>query len=274
MMKDVDRLDRLIGIAVLGMVFIAALIIGVRWWAEKHAERMAGVPVEKSEKKQAGAGPQVPLIDYGRLGKNQQLDTLMQARKESLGIEKGLDMVAKPEESLKIGSYIVPMKEVLDQIRLKEGKIIEKDLAAPAGAEKARGAGQAPGADTGQKARKENFYGIYVVRPGDNIWNIHFTLLKSYFDRRGIRLSSVSDEPGDQGRSSGVGKLLKFSEKMVYIYNIRQGKIDVDLGLIHPLNKIVIFRMKQIFNLLDQIDYRQVDRLQFDGDTLWLPARK
>jgi len=60
---------------------------------------------------------------------------------------------------------------------------------------------------------------------------------------------------------------------MVYIYNIRQGKIDVNLDLIHPLTKIVIFRMKQIFDLLNQIDYQHVDQVQFDGETLWLPAR-
>ena len=104
-----------------------------------------------------------------------------------------------------------------------------------------------------------------------NIWNIHFTFLKDYFGLRGIQLSPREDEPDNQGISSGVGKLLKFSEKMVYIYNIRQRRIDVNLDLIHTLSKIVVFKMKQIFTLLDQIDYKHVNRIQFDGDTLWLP---
>ena len=271
-MKQVERPDRLIAVLVMGMVLMAALIIGFRWWAKKHMESMVAAPEEKAEKKPAAAKPDAPLLEYDRLGKNEQLDTLMRARKESLGIEKGLDMVARPEETLKIGDSVVPMAQVLDQIRLKEGEIVEKDLAAQTQEEKAPAAGRPP-ESAGKKAPAEDLYGIYVVRPGDNIWNIHFTLVKSYFDRRGIQLSSVSDEPNYRGRSSGVGKLLKFSEKMVYIYNVRQGQIDVNLDLIHPLSKIVIFKMKKIFNLLDQIDYQHVERLQFDGETLWLPAR-
>ena len=117
-------------------------------------------------------------------------------------------------------------------------------------------------------------YGIYVVRPGDNIWNIHFLFLKDYFARRGITLSPRSDEPDRRGYSSGVGKILKFSETMVYIYNIRQHKLDVDLNLIHPRSKIVIFNMAEALSLLDQIDYRNVKQIKFDGETLWIPAEQ
>ena len=275
-MKDVDRLDRLIGLVVICIIIIAALIIGIRLWSKKSSESAGDTTAEKTEKKHAASEPDIPLLEYGSLGKKEQLDTLMQARKESLGIEKGLDIIAKPEESLKIGEFTVSMKEVLDKIRLKEGEIIEKDLTAP-GQEKRGGLVEqspAPGPGLQKRPLKEDLYGIYVVRPGDNIWNIHFTFLKSYYDHRGVQLSTLSDEPDNRGQSSGVGKLLKFSEKMVYIYNIRQRKIDVNLDLIHPLSKIVIFKMKQIFILLEQIDYQHVNRLQFDGDTLWLPARQ
>jgi hypothetical protein len=117
-------------------------------------------------------------------------------------------------------------------------------------------------------------YGIYVVRPGDNIWNIHFLFLKDYFARKGITLSPQSDEPDRRGYSSGVGKILKFSETMVYIYNIRQHKLDVDLNLIHPRSKIVVFNMAEALSLLDQIDYRNVKQIKFDGETLWIPAEQ
>jgi hypothetical protein len=30
--------------------------------------------------------------------------------------------------------------------------------------------------------------------------------------------------------------------------------------------------MEQIFALLDLIDYEKVNRIQFDGETLWIPA--
>ena len=61
---------------------------------------------------------------------------------------------------------------------------------------------------------------------------------------------------------------------MVFIFNIRERKIDTDLNLIHPLSKIVVFKMRQIFALLDQIDYQHVNRIQFEGDTLWIPANQ
>jgi hypothetical protein len=119
-----------------------------------------------------------------------------------------------------------------------------------------------------------NAYGIYVVQPTDNIWNVHFRFLKDYFQQRGVRLSSAADEPRRSGSSSGVGKILKFSETMVHIYNLRDKKLDVDLNLIHPLTKIVIFDMGQVFSLLDQIDYAHVNHIQFDGKTLWIPAKQ
>jgi len=117
-------------------------------------------------------------------------------------------------------------------------------------------------------------YGIYVVRPGDNIWNIHFKFLKDYFAHRRIMLAPMSDEPDLQGISSGVGKILKFSENMVYIYNLKEHKLDVDLNLLQPLSKIVIFNMGEVLALLDPIDYKTVNSIKFDGETLWIPAEQ
>jgi len=59
-----------------------------------------------------------------------------------------------------------------------------------------------------------------VVKPGDNIWNIHFNILKEYYSHKNILVSSKADEPINMGQSSGVGKILKFSETMVIIYNL------------------------------------------------------
>ena len=115
-------------------------------------------------------------------------------------------------------------------------------------------------------------YGVYVVQPGDNIWNIHFEFLKEYFRSRGVRLSPVSDEKTDQGISSGVGKILKFSEKMVYIFNLRERELESDLDMIHSLSKIVVFNMGQAFDLLNQIDYENITEIRFDGENLWVPA--
>lgn len=393
-MKDADRLDRLIGIVVICLVIAVALFFGIRLWHKKGQEQMtasldksmakgvakavekaAEKDIEKNTLKTIKIPAAKPVIDFGKLGKDEKTDALMKQRKQDLGIDKGVDMIVKSDESFKVGDSVVSMQEILDKIRLIEGEIVEKDLdesgklkivqtdkgiikelKAP-GDRKTQDRVQAGGSIrhkintseqpakkdmtgqsrwktgqtvetggvarhkikpreqtaekdtagqsrqktgqmiepredvrdktetgkqtaekdmTGQSRRKNrkntDVFGIYVVQPDDNVWNIHFTFLKDYFDIRGTRLSPLSDEPESNGTSSGVGKLLKFSEKMVYIYNVRQHKIEVDLGLIHPLTKIVVFRMKQVFTLLDQIDYSRVNHIRYDGETLWLPA--
>jgi len=115
-------------------------------------------------------------------------------------------------------------------------------------------------------------YGIHVVQPGENIWEIHFRLLEDYYDNKGIALSPLSDEPDDLGHSSGVGKILKFSEEMVHIYNLKERKLETSLDFIYPLSKIVVYNMGHVFALLDRINYKDVERIAFDGETLWLPA--
>jgi len=43
--------------------------------------------------------------------------------------------------------------------------------------------------------------------------------------------------------------------------------------LIHPLSKIVIFNLARVFAMLDSINFEEVDRIRFDGETLWLPTK-
>ena len=115
-------------------------------------------------------------------------------------------------------------------------------------------------------------FGIYVVRPGDNVWNIHFRFLREYFGARDIRIAPGSDRPDERGVSSGVGRILKFSETMVHIYNLRERRMETDLDLIHPRSKIVVFNLSEAFALLGRVDAENIRRLRFDGETLWIPA--
>jgi hypothetical protein len=202
--------------------------------------------------------PSEKVIDYGKLkdDKDKALAALMQERKATYGIEESIDMIVKSDESIKIGERTVPMKKILDEVRLKEGEILETDLGTKAGKEKPRD------------------HGIHVVQAGQNIWDIHFKLLKDYYEHKGIELSPLADEPDRLGHSSGFGKILKFSEHMVHIYNLKEQKLETDLDLIYPLSKVVIYNMGHIFALLDRIDYRDVHRIEFDGETLWLPAEQ
>jgi len=206
-------------------------------------------------------------IDYNKIETDREMRALMQKRKERFGLDKGVDIIIKPNESIKVGTITVPMKEILDKIRLKRGDLIIEDLMLK------------PLPTISHQAPKEiseklEAYGIYVVRENDNIWNIHFSFMKDYFQQKGVLLEPQSDEPDKKGVSSGMGKILKFSEYMVYIYNIKERKLDIDLDLLYPLSKIVIFNMGEVFSLLDQIDYEHVNQIQYDGETIWLPAEQ
>jgi hypothetical protein len=195
-----------------------------------------------------------PVIAYHGPQKDQ--GALTDKRKAKYGVDKGVDLIVRPNETVKIGDTTVSMQEILDRIHRQQGDIVEKNV----------------GEAAGQRSGNDHVYGIYVVQPGDNIWNVHFQFLRDYFKRRGVTLSLVSDEPNRLGYSSGVGKILKFSEGMVHIYNIKENHVDTNLNLIYPLSKIVVFDMKQVSSLLDQIDVAHINHLKFDGETLWIPA--
>ena len=246
--------QKTLGIIVICAVIIAAAATGLWLWTKEGKDSVSKIMPPKVQLPVKSR----PVIDYNKLEKDKDLQSLIQKRKTDFGVEKGVDIIVRSDESIKIGDSTIPMQEILDKIRLKSGDIIEQDIS------------------SGRKEPENSVesFGIYVVQSGDNIWNIHFQFLTEYFDHKGITLSAVSDEPDKLGFSSGVGKLLKFSEHTVYIYNIKERKLDVDLNLIVPLSKIVVYRMDRIFTLLDQIDYKQINQIRLDGETLWMPAEQ
>ena len=238
----------------MGGVFLAVLLAALWFWAVNDKA------IFKPQSQVAQPVPehvpihQPPVIDYSQIDKNAELQALMKSRKNESGVDSGVDMIAKSDETLKVGDAVVPMKEILDKIRLNQRKITEADLAAPL------------------DQHSGDLYGIYVVKPGDSIWKIHFKMLRGYFLKKGISLSYWSDEPKRNGNSSGVGRILKFSETMVSIYNVKERKLETDLNLLQPLSKIAVFNIGQTLDLFKQIDYRQVNRVRFDGKNLWIPA--
>jgi len=237
------------------------MIAGLAYLTVKNPEKNFVTPQLPEQASQPVS--QNPVIDYDQLNTETETDALMKERKAEYGVDKGLDIIARADESLKIGDSTIPMQDIIDKIEIESGRFVEKDL---------------PGSmdtHTSVNAEKDvDGYGIYVVKPGDNIWNIHFMFLNNYFTNRGISLSPVSDEPDAKGTSSGVGKILKFSENMVYIYNVKERKLEEDINIILPLSKIVVFNMKTIFGLLDTIDYKNIQQIQFDGETIWIPSEQ
>jgi hypothetical protein len=249
--KHVKKANRVIGVVIVALM-VAGAFAGIRFLMKQKSKLET---LKGTEKIQIPSNTE-PIIDYNKIEDNKELKELMQQRKAQYGVDKGVDIIAQSNESIKIGASTVSMQEILEKIRLKSGDIVEKDLKSQ---------------DVTTKDKIESF-GIHVVQPGDNIWNIHLTFLKDYFDHKGVQLSPRSDEPLEGGSSSGVGKILKFSEHTVNIYNIREHKLDVNLNLIFPLTKVVVYNMDQIFAFLDLIDYKHVNRIQFDGETLWMPS--
>jgi len=236
------------------IIVIVVSATGLKFYTEKKSQPL----VPKSPEAITVPVKSKTVIDYDKLEKDPELKDLMQKRKEEYGIRNGLDMILNSDESVKIGDSTVSMEEILEKTRLIKGDFIENDI---------KDGRMASG---GEKQK----YGIHVVRPGDNIWNIHFRLLNDYFGSRGISLSPLADEADIKGYSSGVAKVLKFSENMDYIYNISKGELEDNLDLIQPLSKIVIYNMNEVFAMLDQINYDKISNIHFDGETLWIPAEQ
>jgi hypothetical protein len=243
-------------------VFVAACFIvltGTALWlfwrqAQEPTKQSGGASYSASRRRIPVSSEK--LIDYGKLKEksDKALTALMEERKAPYGVEKSIDMIVMPDESIKVGKETVPMQKLLNEVRLREGEILETDLADET------------------KTKEQDAFGIHVVQSGENIWDIHFNLLKDYYDHKGIHLYPLADEPDRLGYSTGVGKILKFSENLVHIYNLRERRVDTDLHIIYPLSKIVVYNMGRVFALLDGIDYKDVNRIEFDGETLWLPA--
>ncbi len=200
--------------------------------------------------------PPKQAIDYKALNEDGDQKVLMENRKKKLGIQKSLDMIVKSDESFKVGKSTVSMQDLLEKAFTQEGKVFEQTLS-----------------ENGEtKPAEIKAYGVYVVQPGDNLWNIHFGILRDYYAARGIAVQTRADEPGSQGLSSGVGKILKFSETMVIIYNMVEEKVVQDINLLEPLSKVVVYNMEAVFNLLKDINYDNVNRIQFDGRNIWIPT--
>jgi hypothetical protein len=254
------------------LICISALVVGgVYLWFQSeqkksrqdisHQETQV-IPDQSLKTLQTVPGEKV--IDFNQVDQDEKLQKIIRERKEQFGLDEGIDVIVRTDESLKLGDSIIPMKEILEKIRIKQGDVIEEGLID-------KPLGKTPETQDLYEKSDDSF-GIYVVKPNDNLWNIHFRFLQDYFDNKNIRISPLADKPDRQGFSSGVGKILKFSEKIVYIYNIRERDLDINLNIIHPESKIVVFHMAEILSLLGQIDLENVNMIRFDGENLWISA--
>ncbi|WP_299981174.1 hypothetical protein [Desulfobacula sp.] len=259
---------------IMAVVLLGVILFSIQYFSKHQEKKLPAIKAETAIPQNTGDNNKkniaeedgivrgdiivMPTINYKDLEKDKALKELMASRKKILGIKKSLDMIVNSDESFKIGDIQISMRDILEKAFIKKGGVFEEKI-------------EGSGAVRPQKIKE---YGIYVVTPGDNIWNIHFNLLKDFYEYKKINVSSKADEPVDQGMSSGVGKILKFSETMVIIYNLIEKKVGSDVDLLDPLSKIVVYNMDEVFSLLQEINYENIDRIQFDGKNLWIPAKK
>ena len=176
-------------------------------------------------------------------------------RKKPFGLDKSLDAVVRSDETIQVGDQKVKVAELERKLVVEQQKrILDKPL--------------------GPKEKQVSAWGVYLVRPGDNLWRIHYALLREYMRSKGVALPPHSDQPNHQGRSSGVGKILKFAEHMVGVYNLETGKMSHNLNLLEPGEKVVVFNLSEIFGQLAKIDPHDLSGVMYDGRVLIFPQGK
>jgi hypothetical protein len=270
LMNNKGKITKSLTVVLCAVIVSALLFFIISSNNRKNAEELkasaaleieqANKEIKKNSKEGVVEGDIIimPTIDYKELTKDKDLERLMATRKAKVGIKKSLDMIVKSDENFTVGDVKISMRDILENAFIKEGEVFEEKI-------------DSSGAVIPQKIKE---YGIYVVQPGDNIWNIHFNILKEFYEYQGIDVSSNADEPVISGLSSGVGKILKFSETMVIIYNLIDKKVVSSLDLLEPLSKVIVYNMDEVFSLLQEVNYDNIDRIQFDGKTIWIPAKK
>lgn len=195
------------------------------------------------------------VVQVDPQGKADQAQAEEQAkRKEPYGLDKSLDAVVRSDESIKVGDTVVAVGDLERKLVVgQRGEILEKPLG---------------------ETKRVSAWGVHVVRPGENLWDIHYRLLREYLKSRGVDLPSGADRPDPQGFSSGVGKILKFAEHMVGVYNLKTGKMSTDLNLLEAGHKVVVFNLSEIFMELAKIDPHDLSGVMYDGRVLLFPEPK
>ncbi|MBF0549124.1 MAG: hypothetical protein HQK60_01185 [Deltaproteobacteria bacterium] len=228
----------------------------------------------------------------GEVSGTPQPPTELGERKKQSGLDKSVTAVVKEGEAVKVGGTTISMSQIMEDVkqqkhildnRTVQGEDLPSDIKTSMVQKKvdtSKAGPAGPISDTArtavaiesQKKAARAAYGLYLVRPDDNLWNIHFGFLREYLGHRGIILQSRDDQPLPNGRSSGVGKILKFAEVVAYVYNVKERKIVRDINMIHPNEKIVVFNLELLSDILDKVDRTSIQKITFDGVSLRLEA--
>lgn len=192
-----------------------------------------------------------PVIDVKK-AEQQPAGGEQAQRKRQFGLDKSVDVVVRSDETIKVGGKEITVSEVERKLAVQSrGEMIERKADEP---------------------EEISAWGFHLVRPSENLWNIHFQLLREYLAARGVTLSPEADEPTEMGYSSGVGRTLKFAEHMVGVFNIQTGHMSRDLSTLAPGQKLVVFNLSELFGQLAKVDPAELAKVRFDGRTLFFPV--
>lgn len=214
---------------------------------------------------------------------------LMDKRKEDFGLSTSVDAVVSADETIRVGQETVSFQEILAQIEA-EARQLAPNVPVPVGPpgrlppsshtkvqeESLTGPGSpAPPSGTSVPPAKKptNFYGVHIVKPGDNLWEIHFAVLREYFGHKGQKVTRTADQPRS-GRSTGVARILKYAENMVHIFNVKTRRLEKKLHFLAPNEKIIIFNLTRLDAILGAIKPGDFDRIQFDGRDIYLAGSR
>lgn len=225
--------------------------------------KKASIPKEVSETETADISSQIPPSPP--LPKVSAKSTQPE-RKEAFGLKNSVDFIVRNDEPFEVAGEKLTIDELQHRLRPDSNRehvmrpISEVDVGSSI--RKPIAAGKS------DDAKSSSYYAVRVVKPGENLWNIHFAIIQEYLSRRHIILAAKSDEPEPDGQSSGIGRLLKFIEGVVFVYNVHQNRIETDLNLIHPYEIVVFFKISDLFAALDQLQPEDLQRLRFVSNYL------
>ncbi|MEJ5364337.1 MAG: hypothetical protein WHS86_04490 [Desulfosoma sp.] len=192
-------------------------------------------------------------------------------RKEAFGLKSSVDHVVQSREPFNAHGRQWTVEEIQRRLAGRAGQGPSRTAEPNTLGDFVRK--PAPGESTqGEQKRPTLYYGVRSVRPGENLWRIHYGVVREYFARRGIELPNRADQPRADGRSSGVGRILKFLEGIVYVYNTRENRLVEDLDLLYPNDLIVFFKISEVFQALDQVNAEELDAVRYLGPTLQVKA--
>lgn len=177
-------------------------------------------------------------------------ESTQEERKEAFELTQSVDQIVLKDEPLKVEGKEVTIGEILNQL---QGKKDFQQLFPSIQELEIGGYIRKPIFPPKPQVAPTAFYGVRSVRSGENLWKIHYRIIQEYMARRHMMLPPKADEPFPDGRSTGIARVLKFIEDVVFVYSLDYDRLEKDLNSIHPDSVLVFFKISDLFAVLDQL---------------------